>query len=69
MNTNEDHSDDDDLRPEYDLTKLKGGVRGKHLQRYRAGTNLALLAPDIRAAFPTDESVNQALRSLISHPA
>jgi len=56
---------DDDLLPEYDLSKLKGGVRGKYLQRYRAGTNLALLAPDIRAAFPTDESVNQALRSLI----
>ena len=69
MNTPDDHSDDDDLRPEYDLTKLKGGVRGKYLQRFRAGTNLALLAPDIRAAFPTDESVNQALRSLIAHPA
>ena len=62
---------DDDLLPEYDLSKLKGGVRGKYLERYRAGTNLALLAPDIRAAFPTDESVNQALRSLIqsTHPA
>ena len=63
--------EDDELRPEYDLSQLKGGVRGKHLQRFRTGTNLALLAPDIRAAFPTDESVNQALRSLIqsTHPA
>jgi hypothetical protein len=58
-------ADDDDLRPEYDLSELKGGVRGKHLERYRAGTNLALLARDVRAAFPTDEAVNQALRSLI----
>jgi hypothetical protein len=56
---------EDDLRPEYDASVLKGGVRGKYLERYRAGTNLALLAPDVRAAFPTDESVNQALRSLI----
>ena len=40
-------------------------MRGKHLGRYRAGTNLALLAPDIRAAFPTDEAVNQALPSLL----
>jgi hypothetical protein len=40
-------------------------VRGKHLERYRAGTNLALLTPDVRAAFPTDEAVNQALRSLM----
>jgi hypothetical protein len=59
-------SDEDDLRPEYDLTKLKGGVRGKYVERFRAGTNLALLAPDVRSAFPTDDAVNEALRSLIS---
>lgn len=57
--------DAEDLRPEYDASMLKGGVRGKYLERFRAGTNLALLAPDVRAAFPTDESVNQALRSLL----
>jgi hypothetical protein len=57
--------EDDDVRPEYDASVLKGGIRGKYLERYRAGTNLALLAPDVRAAFPTDESVNEALRSLI----
>jgi hypothetical protein len=57
--------DQDELRPEYDLAKLKGGVRGKHFESYRAGTNLALLGPDVRLAFPTDEAVNQALRSLI----
>jgi hypothetical protein len=28
----------DGLRREYDLSKLKGGVRGKHTARYRAGT-------------------------------
>lgn len=56
---------DDDLRPEYDLAALQGSVRGKHLDRYRAGTNLALLAPDVRSAFPTDEAVNAALRSLM----
>jgi hypothetical protein len=56
---------DDDLRPEYDASVLKRGVRGKYLERYRAGTNLALLTPDVRAAFPTDESVNQALKSLM----
>jgi hypothetical protein len=56
---------EDDLRPEYELSKLKGGIRGKYLKRYLAGTNLALLAPDVRAAFPTDEAVNTALRSLL----
>jgi len=65
MSKNEDHPIDDDLRPEYDLSRLKGGVRGKYLERYRAGTNLALLAPEVRAAFPTDAAVNRALRSLM----
>jgi len=41
----------DDLRPEYDLAKLKGGVRGKYLKGYRAGTNLALLAPTFAPPF------------------
>jgi hypothetical protein len=56
---------DDEMCAEYDLTQLKGGVRGKYVERFRAGTNLALLAPEVRAAFPTDDAVNQALRSLI----
>jgi hypothetical protein len=56
---------DDELRAEYDRSDLKEGVRGKYLERYRGGTNLAKLAPDVRAAFPDDESVNKALRSLI----
>jgi hypothetical protein len=59
---------DDDLRAEYDASVLTGGVRGKYLERYRATTNLALLAPEIRAAFPTDEAVNEALRSLLPGP-
>ena len=59
------YHEEDSLRPEYDENDLKGGIRGKYLNRYRAGTNLALLAPDVRQAFPTDEAVNQALRSLI----
>ena len=45
------------------LARLRGAVRGKYLKRYRAGTNLALLAPDVRAAFPTDDAV--ALRSVM----
>ena len=57
---------DDELRPEYDLSKLlKDGVRGKYAERYKAGTNLVLLAPDVVQAFPTDEAVNEALRLVI----
>jgi hypothetical protein len=55
----------DDLRQEYDLSKLKGGVRGKHVARYRAGTNLVLLSPDVAEHFPNEQSVNTALRTLI----
>ena len=64
MKKDETHAEDE-LRPEYDPSLLKGGVRGKYVERYRSGTNLVLLAPDVRAAFPTDDAVNQALRSLM----
>ncbi len=54
---------DDDLRPEYDLSQLlKGGAKGKYAERFKAGSNLVLLEPDVASAFPTDESVNAALR-------
>lgn len=54
-----------DLHGEYDLSKLQRGVRGKYTARYRAGTNLVLLSPDVAEHFPDDQSVNQALRRLI----
>jgi hypothetical protein len=50
-------------RPEYDLENLLAvGIQGKYVERYRKGTNLILLEPDIARAFPTQESVNNALR-------
>ncbi len=55
----------DDLRPEYDLSKLKGGVRGKYVKRFQKGTNLVLLSPDVAKYFPDEQSVNAALRSLV----
>jgi hypothetical protein len=54
-----------DLRAGYDASVLKGGVRGKYLRRYREGTNLVLLAPEVAKVFTDDESVNEALRLLI----
>ena len=56
---------EDDLRPEYDFSKMQGGIRGKYIDRYRAGTNMVLLEPDVLRAFPTSESVNEALRLLM----
>ena len=55
----------DELRREYDLSKLKGGIRGKYTARFRAGTNLVLLSPDVAEHFPDEQSVNTALRGLI----
>ena len=50
------------MRPEYDFSKMKIVGRGIYAKRYRSGTNLVLLEPDVREAFPDDESVNEALR-------
>ncbi|MTJ50530.1 hypothetical protein [Dolichospermum sp. UHCC 0259] len=56
---------EDELRPEYDFSQIQKGVRGKYVERYRTGTNLVLLDPDIAQAFPNDDAVNDALRLLI----
>ena len=48
----------DELRPEYDETSLKNGIRGKYAEQYAAGTKIFLLAPDVAAAFPNEEAVN-----------
>jgi len=64
--SNTDHSDTgDDLREEYDFENMTGGVRGKYVERYRAGTNVVLLDPDVAEAFPDSESVNETLRMLL----
>jgi hypothetical protein len=55
----------DNLRREYDLSKLKGGVRGKYAAHYATGTNMVLLSPDVAEHFPDDRAVNSALRRLI----
>lgn len=56
---------DDELRPEYDLSQLKGGVRGKYYRQASAGTNLVLIEPELADVFPDTESVNRALRLLV----
>ena len=54
----------DDLRPEYDLSKLTGAVRGKYYKRATAGTTLVLLEPDVAEAFPDGQIVNEVLRAV-----
>jgi hypothetical protein len=54
----------DEIRPEYDLARLAGGVRGKYYREAVAGTNLVLIEPELADVFPDAESVNRALRLL-----
>ena len=53
----------DAMREEYDFSR---GVRGKYYERYKKGTNLVLLEPDVAKAFSDSASVNHALRLLVS---
>ncbi len=53
-----------ELRREYDLSRLKGGVRGKYYRQAIAGTNLVLIDPELADVFPNTEAVNRALRLL-----
>lgn len=55
-------SNRDELRTEYDLKKLKGGVRGKYFVQGSGESNLVLIDPDLARVFPDSESVNRALR-------
>ena len=55
----------DDIRKEYRRADLGSGVRGKFHAQYQKGHNLVLLTPEVAEAFPTDESVNEALLALV----
>lgn len=59
--TTRHRAEPDGMKPEYDFSK---GVRGVTAAKYREGTNLVLLDPDVAAVFPDANAVNDALRSL-----
>jgi len=58
-------SNNDELRPEYDLKNLR--VRKLGPGRKSFG-DVVRLEPDVAEAFPNADSVNKALRSLIRAP-
>ena len=70
-NPESEHTEEfeDKMPSEYEAATLKellkNGVRGKYVERYRQSTNLVKLAPDVAAAFPTEQAVNEALRKLL----
>ncbi len=55
-------SNDPDMLEEYDFSK---GIRGKYVKKYSKGTNVVIIDPDVAEFFPDENSVNDALRSLI----
>jgi hypothetical protein len=65
MKKNIEHRSNGGMRPEYDFASMKGGVRGKYYGPYRKGTNVVLIDPDVAAAFPTEDAVNEALRGIL----
>ena len=56
----------DDVKPEYDFSKLGEPVRGKYAEAYKQGSNLILLDEDVAKAFPNEKAVNEALRLLMT---
>ncbi len=54
---------DDEMRDEFDL---RGGVRGKYYERYKEGTNIVLLEPDVYEVFKDSSAVNDALRQYLA---
>jgi len=52
-----------DMLPEYDFAQ---GVRGKHHEAYKAGTNVVFLDPDLAKVFSDSASVNKVLRLLLN---
>ena len=56
---------EDELRPEYKRSDFGEIVRGKYAKRIAASTNVIVLEPEIADAFPNDQAVNNALRSLL----
>lgn len=65
MPTKNRAAESDDLRPEYDFSKLKGRVVGKHYAQATVGVTMVLLESDVAEAFPTGRAVNKALRGVM----
>jgi hypothetical protein len=55
--------EDESILPEYDFAH---GVRGKHREAYKAGTNVIFLEPDLAKVFRDSDSVNRVLRLLLN---
>lgn len=55
-------SSNEEMRPKYDFSSSR---RSPYAQRYKNGTNVIILDPDVAAHFPNSACVNDALRDLV----
>jgi len=53
-------------RPEYKRSDFGEFVGGKYAKRVRESSNVVILEPEVAKAYPNNEAVNNALRSLMS---
>ena len=60
------NSDNDQMREHYDFSSLGKSVKGKYASRYKDGTNVVVIDPDLADRFPSAEAVNKALRKLLN---
>jgi len=58
--------ENDDLRPEYPAELTRSGIRGKYAQRFKEGSNIVVIDPDLSDAFPNSDTVNEALRDYLA---
>lgn len=62
MKKRTDRKNQNSMRTEYDFASMKNGVRGKHYERYKQGTNVVVLNPEVADAFSTKKNaINEAL--------
>ena len=59
--------ENDDLRPEYPIELIRSGIRGKYARRFKEGSNIVVIDPDVSDAFPNSEAVNEALRNYLTN--
>ena len=56
----------DNLRPEYPAELIRSGTRGKYAKRFKEGSNVVIIDPDLSDAFPNSRAVNEALRDYLA---
>ena len=66
MKKSNNHKTKTEVLNEYDFSD---GVRGKYAARYKKGSNVVVLEPDVAKVFQNAEAVNRALKTLARIPS